>query len=437
MDADALLASLRRRFVLITALNWLPNGIGMAVLIVLMDSRGLPLGVTGLIVALYSLTTVLLELPTGGLADVISRRGVLAVSAGLGSLAFCGLAVAASAWQFGVLYVLLGMARALSSGPAEAWYVDSVKAVRPHADIRKGLAASQTAGAVSLGAGTIGGGALALAPVFPDSGAVTALSAPMLLSALLNVVLLIVVVTGMRETARPSDGGGFGALLAGVPRTIASGAALGVRDRALGRLLTTALPIGIAVSSVELLTPGRLLDVTGDSGASAGAYGVITAIGFAANAVGSAASGLLASLLGGGGARTAVAGTLVSALGLVALFTTGSLEGTAAVAAAAGGYALMFLGLGLRGPVHAELTHHRVDSGRRATVISVQSLLMQGGGSLAALTLPLLAGAWSIPGAWLVAGLILAASAALYLGAGTPPFAGRRAPDRVVEQGTA
>lgn len=135
MDTEALLASLRRRFALITALNWMPNGIAMAVMIVLMDSRGIPLSAIGLVTVLYSLATVLLELPTGGLADAISRRGVLAVSVGIGTLTL-------GAWQFGALYMLLGAARALTSGPAEAWYVDSVKAVHHDADSRKGLAAS-------------------------------------------------------------------------------------------------------------------------------------------------------------------------------------------------------------------------------------------------------------------------------------------------------
>jgi MFS family permease len=415
MDADTLLISLRRRFVLISALSWLPTGIAVAVTVLLMDSRGLDLNVVGPIVALYGLTAVVLELPTGGLADLISRRGVLAVSAGIGTVVFAGAVIASTAWEFTILYMLFGVARALSSGPAEAWYVDSVKAIRADADLRKGLAASGAAGAISLGVGTIGGGALALAPLFPEDGPITALSAPMLLAALLNAVLLMVVLTGMREPTRQTGRPRFGALLAGVPRTVASGVALGVRNRVLGRLLLTVLPIGIAVTSLELLTPGRLLNITGEAGTSASAYGVITAIGFAAQATGSALADPMTTLLRGSTTRSVIAGTLVSALGLVALFATGGLEGTASIAATIGGYTVMFLGLGLSGPLGSELLHHQVDASQRATTLSIKSLLQQGGGAIAAITLPLIASAWSIPGAWLVAGLLLAASAVLYL----------------------
>ncbi|GAB4000996.1 hypothetical protein GCM10029992_34940 [Glycomyces albus] len=290
MDAAERLSSLRRRFVLITALNWLPIAMAMAVLIILMDSRGLDLEVIGLIAALYGITTVVLELPTGGLADVISRRGVLAVSAGVGTVALACGAFATNAWQFTVVYLLFGVARALSSGPAEAWYVDSVKSVRADADIRKGLAASSVAGAISLGAGTIMGGSLALLPLFPETGPVTAVSAPMLASALVNLVLLVTVIVGMRESTRPTERVRLRAVVADVPRTIGAGIALGVRNRVLARLLLTVLPVGVALTSVELLTPRRLLDLTGDPGASASAYGVIAAIGFAAHAVGAALS---------------------------------------------------------------------------------------------------------------------------------------------------
>ncbi|GAB3239212.1 hypothetical protein GCM10027447_38920 [Glycomyces halotolerans] len=416
MKAD--LASLRRQFVLITVLTWLPIGFGMAVMLLLMDSRGLSLPVIGMIVSLYGLSTALLELPTGGLADLVSRRGVLAVSAGVGALAFSWAAVAATPWEFALIYLLMGLARALSSGPAEAWYVDSVRAVRSDGDICKGLAAARAASAVSLGVGTVGGGALAVSLPLADEGLVTSLSAPMLLSALLSSALLVVALRSMWEPVRPSGRVRPVALLAAVPRTVAGGVRLGIRNRVLSRLLLTFVPIGVGLIAVELLTPGRLLALTGDAGASASAYGVITAVGFAAAALGSVLSGLLARLVGGSAARAAVCGTAVSSLGLVALFVTGGLSGAAGVVATGGGYALLFFGAGLRGPVQAELVHGQVGAGERATVISIESLLMQASGSAAALVLPWLVGVWSVPGAWLLAGVLLAGSTVLFAGAG-------------------
>ncbi|GAB3911167.1 hypothetical protein GCM10027612_88090 [Microbispora bryophytorum subsp. camponoti] len=59
----------------------------------------------------------MLELPTGGLADVLGRRPVLAASAAVSVVALVVMALAHSVWPFLVASVLKGVARALSSGP--------------------------------------------------------------------------------------------------------------------------------------------------------------------------------------------------------------------------------------------------------------------------------------------------------------------------------
>ena len=71
----------RRRFVALTALRWFPTGVVLPVMVLLMRQRGLDLGEVGMVLAVYSLVTAALELPTGGLADVIGRRPVLVISA--------------------------------------------------------------------------------------------------------------------------------------------------------------------------------------------------------------------------------------------------------------------------------------------------------------------------------------------------------------------
>jgi MFS family permease len=429
------LSALRRRYVLITVFTWLPVGIGMAVMMLLMAARGLDLATIGLTVVLYGLTVTVLELPTGGLADLIGRRGVLVVSAAVNLTATGWLLVAATGWEFIAITVLRGVARALSSGPAEAWYVDAVHAVDSGGDIRRGLAAGQTANSISLGAGTLGGGALPLILPLPDTGPVTALSAPMLLSALLYGALLLLALFGMPE-ARPHGGRpGTLSLFAALPRTIAAGIRLSVGNSRLSRLLLTFLTIGAALTAVEMLTPGRLSSLLGDPNAAATAYGVITAIGFAASGLGSAASHGLTRLLRGEPRAVAVTGTVVSATGLIGLFVTGGLSGPVGAVTTAAGYALMFFGGGLRGPVQSELIHREVTAGERATVISIESLIMQGGGALAAVGLPVLATTWSVPGAWLVAGLALAASAVLFRrgkAVGVSPVGGRPEPVEVV-----
>lgn len=407
-------AMLRRRYFLITLLTWLPLGMGIAGLVLITTERGFDLATVGMLFLIQGLVVSGLELPTGGLADVIGRRGVLIASAAVGLAALAWTGLATTMWEMVVVTVLRGVARALSSGPAEAWYVDSVHALDPKADIRRGLGAANTAASIGLGVGTIAGGAIPLLIPLDGTGLVLPLSIPMFAGAALFGVLLLVVCFGMPEPARTTARPGMAEVLRGVPATITGGLRLGLRDPGLLRLLALAAFTGVALNSVELLTPGRMEQLAGGAEAGAGVYGVVAMIGFAASGLGSSLSHLLTRLVADRVRLAAVIGVGVSVLGLVVLFATGAWTGTTGIVGAAAGYALMFVGLGLRHPVTAELMHRRVDSGERATVVSIQSLMLQGGGSLATVTVPLLVAAWSAPGAWLTAGLVLAVSALLY-----------------------
>lgn len=115
----------RRRFLLLRALRWLPTGLLVPVLILILLDRGFTLTELGLIASVQGLVVVLLELPTGALADAVGRRPVLLV-ANVFLLASVALLVFAdSLLLLGASFALQGAYRALESGPLDAWYVDT------------------------------------------------------------------------------------------------------------------------------------------------------------------------------------------------------------------------------------------------------------------------------------------------------------------------
>jgi len=146
----------RRRYVLVQLLTWLPIGVMMPSSILLMTARGLDLGTVGVVFTVQGMLVALLELPTGGLADVLGRRGVLITAAVCNVVALAGTALAVAPWQFVACAVLKAVGRALSSGPAEAWYVDRVHATHPAGTpqaaelVRSGLARGGAADGVAL-----------------------------------------------------------------------------------------------------------------------------------------------------------------------------------------------------------------------------------------------------------------------------------------------
>jgi hypothetical protein len=70
-------------------------------------------------------------------------------------------------------------------------------------------------------------------------------------------------------------------------------------------------------------------------------------------------------------------------------------------------YLVVYLGIGIQGPVMAGLLHGRVDSSVRATMLSVESLALQFGGALASVTV-----GWLVTHVGLPSGLALLAAAA-------------------------
>ena len=142
MTADLDPRSLRRRFLALIALRWLPVGFLMPIFVLVPLSRGLSLTEIGVVFAAQGLVVLALELPTGGLSDALGRRLVLLIASGVAIVSMALFTVADSAAMFIVAMVLQGVYRALDSGPLEAWFVDATLAADPNAEIEHNLGRS-------------------------------------------------------------------------------------------------------------------------------------------------------------------------------------------------------------------------------------------------------------------------------------------------------
>lgn len=427
----------RRRFAAVTFLFWLPVGLVIPALVLVLTERGMTLTVIAGLLAVHSLSVAALELPTGGLSDVLGRRVVLAGAGCLGLAAYTLLALGTSLWPLAAAMVCMGAGRALSSGPAEAWYVDTVQAHSgPGAELRTGLARGGTAGGAALAVGTLCGGAvpwllseasgLGARLAEATSGLILPLSVPLLLAAALALVFTLYVLTALPEPPRPRAT--LAGVMRGVPRTVLEGLRLGVRDGLVRRVLLSTGTVGAALASTELLTPGRAAALTGGSASGATLFAVLACAGFACHALGSHAAPRLAAALGGSGRRAVLVSLLVSVSGMVLLGTTLLWEGPISLALAAAGYAMVYVGLGAKGPNLNDLLHHRVDASCRATALSVQSLAQQSAGALALLVVGSLP-AGPLP--WLLGGAALLAGATLWVRGVVPIATGTRSSGRL------
>ncbi|SNS42730.1 Predicted arabinose efflux permease, MFS family [Actinoplanes regularis] len=394
----------RFRYLLLIVLRWLPVGFTIPVLTLLPLDRGLTIAQAGAIVAVQGVTVLVLELPTGGLADALGRRPVLLLGGVINVVSLAVLCVADSIALFAAAWLLQGVYRALDSGPLDSWYVDRSLAADPDADIETGLSRGSVVLSLGIAAGAlISGGLIWLGPI----GSVRALTVPVLVALGLSVLSTLSVALLMRED-RPARGmAAWAASVRGVPVAIGSALGLVRRSRVVFALIMVELLWSFGMVTFEKLMPIRLSEAVSGKEAAASLMGPVSSVGWAASAAGAALIPLLIRRIGA--SWTGFALRILQGLTIVGM---GLLAGPAGVIT---GFLLTYAVHGAANPVHAGLLHRQAEGEYRTSLLSLNSMVGQPGFAIGAIVLTGIAQSVSVSVAMLVGAVVLAAAAPLYL----------------------
>ncbi len=394
----------KRIFWLLTFVHWLPIGFLLPVLVLTQVERGVGLAEIGLVFTAYGLTTVLLELPTGGIADSFGRRPVLIVAAILQAVMAFFWFASDSYGVFVFAAVIGGMSRALSSGPLEAWFVDATHGIDPDAPLRSGLAGAAVAGALSLALGSFAVTAITFIPGIASDGVLfSTLRLPPLLAGVAACLSAVAVAALMTE--RRPEVPGVRAALADVPVVMRRALDISRRPGAIRLLLGAGVLMGLAFSAVELFYQPLFRGMVDSTESAARLFGVL-AFGLSlASAMGSAVAGKVPE-----GGR--VHPGQVGAVSL--LFAASAIVGLSLSSSVVFG-AMFFIGAyaiaGFAHPFSQQILHAGVNASERATMLSGWSLTFQLGLLITGLGLAQVADRSSIPRAlWIAAGALAAAS---------------------------
>ena len=431
--------SIRRRYYAITFLVWFSTALPLSLSVLLAQARGIGLAEVGLALGVYSLTIVVLEVPTGGLADAVGRKRVALVAFGLAALYNLAFLVAFSFPTLLLAMVLYGVSRALSSGALDAWFVDALQAADANVDLQPALAGAETVSLAALGLGTlIGGGLPRLFAMLPPDGAaiLTPLAVP-IVAALVVKLLLIVAVALLIDDPRPADGvsrhdNSWRAGFRAVPGLVRDAARLSCANPRLLLLMSASLVAGLAVISLEALWQPHFaaLPGVGGNGAPTPLLGVLMAGSFAAGMGGNLLAGRLSRRLAGRYALVSAVSRLLQGAAILALAAAGSLV------PAAGFFWLAYLMGGVGLSPHAALLNAEIPADRRSAMLSVQSLAAYLGSFIGGAGLGAVAERASIPAAWLIAGALTVVSLAPYLilDARRDRAEGERGSERLLQQ---
>jgi hypothetical protein len=407
MTGPVTAAAAQRTLLLLTATRWFPVGLIIGLVTLLMLQRGLTVGQVAAAIAAQGIVMLALEVPTGGLADVLGRRPVLIVAGGTAIVAAVVFVLAPSFPIFVLAWALQGIFRALDSGPLEAWYVDASRAEDPHAPVERVLTRAGTVLGLAIAVGALGsGGLVAWAPL---SGS-NPLLLPFGLAIAVNVahlVLTVILVREMRPVALESRWRQVVGSLRQVPRTVAAGVVLLRSAPVLRSVVLVEVFWAVAMIAFETLHQVRLAELVGGEERAGVLIGPVSAVSWGLFAAGAALAGLASRWIGV--ARTA----------LLARVLNGSFVVVMGLAAGPVGLIAAFLAAytlhGSAGPMHNTLLHRQAGPANRATVLSINSMVAGGSASLGLLALGPLAEHTSTALAIVVAGGFSILGAALYL----------------------
>jgi len=398
----------RRRFLFLRGLRWLPTGLLVPVLVLLLLERGLSLAQLGVVFAGQGLMVLVLELPTGGLADAIGRRTVLLVATVFEAAAFILLVGARSVPLLVLAAGLMGVYRALESGPLDSWYVDTAQAVDPDANIERGLSQAGVITGLAIGIGALAASALVAFDPLPH---VDPLVTPVLVAVVLLGVEWVAIATLMTEPRQERSFGAIKRAVAEVPTIVVNAVGTVKRSTALIALVSVEFLWGLGLHSVESFTPVRLGDVLDSADQAAATLGPANTLAWLVAAGGAA---LVPFLTRRWSPASAGAGLRI-VQGIAVLGIAFALGPVGVVVA----YVLAIGVNGASNPIHQGMLHRGVvDGNSRATVVSVNSLTAQTGAMLGGIALGLLADATSLTVAIVAGAVILSAAAPLYLIAG-------------------
>ena len=392
---------LETRFLLLSALRWLPVGLVLGLTTLIPLERGISLAGVGVILSLQGFVVLGLELPTGGLADTWSRKNLLVVAGTIATASAVIFTVASSAWMFATAMILQGVFRALDSGPMESWYVDEAHAAGDHDRVPPMLS---RVGAV-MGVGLAGGAAISgLLVWWHPIASQSALTLPFIVSTALTAAYTAAIALLMREMPRAATPGSSPA---NPVRAITEGLGMLRRSRVLAALVAVEVFWAAAMIGFETLTPIRLVAFTGSEAGAQAVFGPASAVAWGVFALGSWAAGPLSRRIGV--APTAIVARLLNGAFVIAMGFAGGIAGVLAA------YGACYATHGMAGPMHSTLLHAQTDAGHRTTVLSINSMIANAGYSVLLIAATSVAGRWSPSVALVAVGTFSLLGAACYV----------------------
>jgi MFS transporter, DHA1 family, quinolone resistance protein len=390
--------------------HWFAIGIIIPVMILFLLEKGLNLVQVGIVGATYGTAVVLLELPTGGLADSIGRKKVYLISLVFLVASSILLLLVNSFALILIAGLLQGVARSLSSGTMDAHFIDEFYRIDPEVNLQQEMAKIGIFIPLALGIGSLFGGFLpmSLGVLTEKSFLSSVYASNYVIIALVLIIQMLATAVLVKEKKRTGEDstiiGGFKK----IPEVLGTSVKYGLKHPVILLILCAGFAWGFSISGLEQLWQPQAESLISDSTGS-WIFGVLTFGYFLASSIGNMLVTPICKIFKD---NYTIVLFLARLLMGVLYFILAMQNGIILFSVF---YVTLFMFNGVQGSPESSIFNGEVPSEKRSTLLSFSSLFLQGGGILGSLIMGFLAQTYSIKIAWITASVVISASALLYL----------------------
>lgn len=385
-------------------------GLVIPVLVLFQLERGLSLIQIGFNMAIYSGVVIVLEIPSGLLADIAGQKKVYILSILFKVFAMIIPMLTGNPLLISVTFVIMGAGRAFSSGSMEAIFINKVAGSDSEKDIQKLITWTHISIPLGLALGALLGGWLPNFNIVQISflKIMDKYSLNFLFIVVLGLILALFFKFFVKEEILPKDETKKSDSK-NSSRGMVSFAFKTVKNSPLFLvILVSSLAWGLAFSGLETFWQPRVFEITGGEGNTI-IYGLLSNGYFLAGVIGSIISWPLCRLLGNKPIIFLFLQRFILGGMFFILSTILELGWFSTV------YILLFLVNEIGNPVEQSILNKEIPSESRATLLSIVSFVMQAGGMTGSLIWGIISQIKGIGFTWKIGALILILSSFPYL----------------------
>jgi len=383
-----------KQYSVIYFLNSYLSGLLVPVLSLLLIEKGASLSNLSIILGLYALTVIILELPTGIMADIFGRKKTFCMSLVISAISFIVILFGHGLPILCIGMMLYGFNRALSSGSFDAlfidYYIDTFGKEKLH-NITTRLSVLE---ALGLSAGAISGGFFpkVSAYYFPNLGAY---DLNLIIRIILTVTVAVLSIVFITETKKAEKHERIT-----IKQHVINSSSFVAKNTTVICIFASVFSTGFFLSSLETYWQPHFLSLLPDKSMT-GLLGLMAFLYLGAAMVGSIASNKLVKKFKFNPKKMYLILRLLLAISLVFTALQTNIPSFITL------YAGIYLLFGMANVTEGAILNGEIPNEIRASVLSVYSFIFQVGGLSGSLLYSIIINYISIPNIWIIAACIV------------------------------